>query len=217
MMRVFTDRVDAGESLAEELLRASPGLAAEHDRVVVLGLARGGVPVARVVAETLGARLDALVVGKLGAPGNPEFAMGAVAGGGHIVVNDDVPARLGVSAARFEEIVARETAEVADREHRYRGGRPPTSLTDQIVVLVDDGLATGSTMAVAIEAVRAGGARRVIVAVPTAPRESLSWLARRADDVVCVSTPEPFDAVGSSYRDFTQVADDEVRRALGTG
>ncbi|MEE3851489.1 phosphoribosyltransferase family protein [Gordonia sp. LSe1-13] len=211
---IFANRLDAGAALGRRL-RTDRRLVESADRVVVLGLARGGVPVAREVASALGAHLDVLVVRKLGAPSHPEFAMGAIAAG-EIVVNDDVPRRLGVSAEQFQQIVDREDRIRVDREHRYREGREPISLGGRIVVLVDDGLATGSTMEVALRAVRAAGAAAAIVAVPTGPQDVLERFGRddQVDDVVCVMTPEPFYAVGGSYDDFRQVSDDEVRRCL---
>ncbi len=211
---VFANRTEAGASLGR-MLSADPALMDAADRTVVLGLARGGVPVAREVASALGARLDVLVVRKLGAPDHPEFAMGAIAAG-EIVVNDDVPRRLEVSEEQFRQIVDREDRIRVDRERRYRQGREPLSVRGRTVILVDDGLATGSTMEVALRAVRAAGADAVIVAVPTGPRDVLDRFAAEdeVDKVLCVSIPEPFYAVGGSYDDFRQVGDDEVRRSL---
>ncbi len=211
---VFANRTEAGASLGR-MLSADPALMDAADRTVVLGLARGGVPVAREVASALGARLDVLVVRKLGAPDHPEFAMGAIAAG-EIVVNDDVPRRLEVSEEQFRQIVDREDRIRVDRERRYRQGREPLSVRGRTVILVDDGLATGSTMEVALRAVRAAGADAVIVAVPTGPRDVLDRFAAEdeVDKVLCVSIPEPFYAVGGSYDDFRQVDDDEVRRSL---
>ncbi|MFW0787749.1 phosphoribosyltransferase family protein [Gordonia sp. CPCC 206044] len=218
---LFADRAAAGRVLAERLSREPSVTALAPDtvpqRVAVLGLARGGVPVARPVADALGAPLDALVVRKIGAPGQPEFAMGAIAAG-EIIVNDDIPRRLGVSDKDFQAIVDRENEIRMEREARYRAGRPAIALGGRLAILVDDGLATGSTMAVAIRAVRAAGAGSVIVAAPTAPSDVLARF--RSDPavtaVVVVSTPEPFHAVGQSYEDFRQVDDDEVRRCLGS-
>ncbi|GAA3721953.1 phosphoribosyltransferase [Gordonia hankookensis] len=221
---VFADRQAAGRALVERLHSAPiptapiPSGSNEgqpHDRIVVLGLARGGVPVARVVADALGASLDALVVRKLGAPGQPEFAMGALAAG-QVIVNDDVPRRLGVSPEQFQEVVDREEAIRIDREHRYREGAEPVVVEGKTVILVDDGMATGSTMAVALRAVGASGAGAVVIAVPTAPDDAIRRFTAdpAVDAVVCVSSPEPFHAVGLSYRDFHQVGDDEVTRCL---
>ncbi|MDY6808488.1 MAG: phosphoribosyltransferase family protein [Actinomycetota bacterium] len=213
---VFANRSEAGAALGR-LLSADAQLMTSADRIVVLGLARGGVPVARKVASALGARLDVLVVRKLGAPNHPEYAMGAIAAG-EIVVNDDVPRRLGVSEEQFREIVEREDRIRVDRESRYRQGREPLALSGKIVILVDDGLATGSTMEVALRAVRAAGADSAIVAVPTGPRDVLDRFTDddAVDKVFCVSTPEPFYAVGGSYDDFRQVDDDEVTRCLSS-
>lgn len=216
----FDDRRDAGIALAQRLTReprmSAPG---SDDRdVVVIGLARGGVPVAREVADAFDAALDVLVVRKIGAPGQPEFAMGAIAAG-EIVVNDDVPRRLGVSEAVFAEAVDRENRVRIEREQRYREGREPLSFTGRTVVLVDDGLATGSTMAVAVRAARVGGAAAIVIAVPTGPADTLRRFADDpdVDAVVAVLTPEPFHAVGQSYRTFGQVEDEEVRLSLRRG
>ncbi|SDU74715.1 phosphoribosyltransferase [Gordonia westfalica] len=213
--RVFSDRVAAGRALGTrvaEVLRARPDT--RTAKPVVIGLARGGVPVAREVADATGGDLDALVVRKIGAPGHPEFAMGALTAG-HLVVNDDIPRRLGVSRAEFDAVAGRERRILHDREAMYRGGRPRIEIDDRVVVLVDDGLATGSTMAVAIDAVDAAGASRLIVAVPTAPSDCIGRLIDRGvDEVVVLTTPEPFEAVGLSYEDFSQVDDDEVIACL---
>lgn len=213
--RVFSDRVAAGRALGTrvaEVLRARPDT--RTAKPVVIGLARGGVPVAREVADATGGDLDALVVRKIGAPGHPEFAMGALTAG-HLVVNDDIPRRLGVSRAEFDAVADRERRILHDREAMYRGGRPRIEVDDRVVVLVDDGLATGSTMAVAIDAVDAAGASRLIVAVPTAPSDCIGRLIDRGvDEVVVLTTPEPFEAVGLSYEDFSQVDDDEVIACL---
>ncbi|AZZ80774.1 phosphoribosyltransferase [Gordonia sp. CNJ-863] len=213
--RVFPDRIAAGRALGArvaEVLRSREDTHAA--RPVVIGLARGGVPVAREVADATGGDLDALVVRKIGAPGHEEFAMGALTAG-HLVVNDDIPRRLGVSRAEFDAVADRERRILHNREELYRGGRPPVEVEDRVVVLVDDGLATGSTMAVAIDAMDAAGAARLIVAVPTAPSDSVGRLIDRGvDDVVVLTTPEPFEAVGLSYDDFSQVDDEEVIECL---
>ncbi|MGV9712608.1 phosphoribosyltransferase [Gordonia sp. NPDC003424] len=209
----FTDRREAGRALAEQMVAARAGT--PDGDTVVLGLARGGVPVAREVAHALGAELDVLVVRKLGAPGQPEFAMGAIAAG-EVVINDDMPRRLGVSPERLQQIVDAEDRIRTEREERYRSGREPLSLHGRTVILVDDGLATGATMAVAVRAARAAGAAAVIVAIPTAPTDTLERFRADpdVDDVVCVATPQPFRAVGLSYDDFRQVDDGEVIRCL---
>ncbi len=213
--RVFPDRIAAGRALGARVAEVLRSREDTHGaRPVVIGLARGGVPVAREVADATGGDLDALVVRKIGAPGHEEFAMGALTAG-HLVVNDDIPRRLGVSRAEFDAVADRERRILHDREELYRGGRPPVEVEDRVVVLVDDGLATGSTMAVAIDAMDAAGAARLIVAVPTAPSDSVGRLIDRGvDDVVVLTTPEPFEAVGLSYDDFSQVDDEEVIECL---
>ncbi|MDH3012092.1 MULTISPECIES: phosphoribosyltransferase [Gordonia] len=213
--RVFPDRIAAGRALGARVAEVLRSREDTHGaRPVVIGLARGGVPVAREVADATGGDLDALVVRKIGAPGHEEFAMGALTAG-HLVVNDDIPRRLGVSRAEFDAVADRERRILHNREELYRGGRPPVEVEDRVVVLVDDGLATGSTMAVAIDAMDAAGAARLIVAVPTAPSDSVGRLIDRGvDDVVVLTTPEPFEAVGLSYDDFSQIDDEEVIECL---
>ncbi|MFE0751386.1 phosphoribosyltransferase [Gordonia sp. NPDC058843] len=220
--RTFADRREAGRLLGARVaavLNTTPSPASGVSAPVVLGLARGGVPVAREVADAIATTagtcgLDVLVVRKIGAPGHEEFAMGALTAR-HLVVNDDMPRRLGVSRAGFEEVADRERRTLRDRERRYRGDRPEAELSGRRVVLVDDGLATGSSMAVAVDSVRADGAAWVMVAVPTAPSDSVDRLRDRGvDDVVVLVMPTPFRAVGLSYEDFTQVDDDEVISAL---
>ena len=205
----FLDRVDAGRQLARVLL---------HHRgtgALVLGLPRGGVPVAAEVADALEADLDVLVVRKLGVPGHEELAMGAVAGGGLRVLNQDVLSRLGLPASVVEGATARATAVVADRERAYRGDRPPPVLRGRRVVLVDAGLATGATMRVAVRAVTGAGASPVVVAVPVAPPSACEALRALADEVVCLHTPSSFLAVGAWYDDFSETTDDDVRALLG--
>jgi putative phosphoribosyl transferase len=207
--RTFGDRRAAGRVLADMLADRCAGC-----DVVVLGLARGGVPVAAEIAGRLGAELDAFVVRKLGAPQWPELAMGAIASGGGIVVNDHVIQRLGITDAELRDVVDVETQELSRREVAYRGPAPPPRLTDRTVVLVDDGIATGATMLAALRAVRAAGPTRVIVAVPVAPSSVFDLLRGETDDVVVAVVPRRFDAVGQAYEDFRQVSDDEVRAAL---
>ena len=182
--------------------------------VVVLGLARGGVPVGAEIASGLGAAFDVFVVRKLGVPQWPELAMGAIASGGGIVVNDHVIASLRISDEQLQAVIATEGAELARREARYRGTVPPPLLRGRPVVLADDGIATGATMLAAVRAVRAAGAERVIVAVPVGPSSVDQRLRNEADDVVIAVTPREFHAVGQVYADFSQVGDDEVRAAL---
>ncbi|MDF3340503.1 phosphoribosyltransferase [Mycolicibacterium septicum] len=205
--RVYQDRHEAGRVLAEQLVSYR-----DQPDVLVLGLARGGVPIAWEVASHLHAPLDVFVVRKLGVPQWQELAMGAVASGGGLVINDGLVDRLGIDQDTILETIRRETAEIQRREQAYRGGRPAPDLSGRTVILVDDGIATGATMLAAVRAVRA--ARRVVVAVPVGPPTLSSQLRDEADDVVCASTPLQFDAVGQAFVDFHQVSDDEVRRLL---
>ncbi len=208
----FRDRIDAGSRLAERLDRF-----ANQQDLVVLGLPRGGVPVANEVAARLGAPLDVFLVRKLGVPGHPELAMGAIAEGGVEVLSHDLIHQLGIPSAVVERVAARERLELARRDALYRGSRGAVPVRDRTIILVDDGLATGSTMQAAILALRRREPKRVIVAVPVGAKETCQALARSADEVVCVATPEPFNAVGLWYEDFSQTSDEEVRRLLGSG
>lgn len=205
----FDDRVAAGRALGEALRGRWTG-----EPPVVLGLPRGGVPVAAGVAAALSAPLDVIVVRKLGVPGQPELAMGAVAGGGVQVLNPSVIRELAIPDDEVERVTAAEQAEVARRERAFRGDRPHLVLRDRDVVLVDDGLATGATMRAAVNAVRVAGPARVVVAVPVASAEARDLVAALADEVVCLFVPAGFGAVGLHYRDFRQTTDDEVRRRL---
>ncbi|QLL05505.1 phosphoribosyltransferase [Mycobacterium vicinigordonae] len=207
--RSFRDRREAGRALARELA-AYRG----RDDVLVFGLARGGVPVAREIAAALGAPLDVFLVRKLGVPQQPELAMGALASGGWVVMNDDVVAHLHISDEQVRAVIDAESAELKRREIAYRAGRPVADLRGRIVILVDDGIATGASMSVAVRAVRASGAQQVVVAVPVGPLSACRVLAREADDMVCVTMPADFDAVGQVYADFHQVGDDELRDLL---
>lgn len=209
--RLFRDRREAGRILAE-LLTAYR----DNPDVVVLGLARGGIPVAFEVAKALGAPLDAYIVRKLGAPGREEFAVGALASGGRVVLNDDVVRGLQVTPEQLRQIAEREGRELQRREAAYRGGRPPTDVTDKIVILVDDGLATGASMLAAVNALRDAHPAQIVVAVPAAPESTCREFAGLVDEMVCASMPSPFLAVGESFWDFTQVDDDEVRTLLAT-
>ncbi len=206
----FRDRVEAGELLA--------GMLADYrdrDDVVVLALPRGGVPVAREVARALGVPFDVYVVRKLGVPGHEELAMGAIATGGVRQINRDVVDALGIPGNVIDAVAEREQRELERREQTYRGNRGPLLLAGKIVILVDDGLATGSTMRAAVMAARQQQPARVIVAVPVGAPSTCADLATDADDVVCVRTPDPFVAVGLWYRDFTPTSDHEVRALLG--
>jgi putative phosphoribosyl transferase len=206
--RGFRDRADAGTQLAGALGRY------RDDRPVVLALPRGGVPVGFEIARAFGAPLDVIVVRKLGVPSQPELAMGAVGEEGVVVVNERVLRAAGVTPRELASVEARERAEVDRRARRFRGARPPLSIRGRTVIVVDDGIATGSTARAALDVARAHGAARVVLAVPVAPPESLQELAPHADDVVALAAPASFFAVGQWYDDFTQVSDDEVNRLL---
>ncbi|MEG3634518.1 phosphoribosyltransferase [Micromonospora palythoicola] len=206
-MTTYRDRTEAGRVLADRLT----ALIGEPD-VVVLGLVRGGVPVARVVAERLGAPLDVLVVRKLGMPWAPEVAFGALGPAGVRVLNDVVAGQL--SSADMADVQRREQAELDRREQLYRAGRGPLELTGRTAVIVDDGLATGATARAAVAVARQLGARRVLVAVPVGAQDAYETLAGEADQVICAQRPEAFTAVGAYYDDFHEVSDDEVTEAL---
>jgi predicted phosphoribosyltransferase len=205
----FRNRTDAGRRLAEKLAAY-----ANRSDVLVLGLPRGGVPVGFEVARALGAPLDVFLVRKLGVPGYEELAMGAVASGGGRVLNDEIVRGLGISEHEIDAAVARALEELARREQRYRGDRPPPDIEGRTVILVDDGLATGATMRAASQALRHQHPARIVVAVPTASPDTCGALKAEADNVICAMTPEPFFAVGHWYEDFTQTTDDEVQRLL---
>jgi erythromycin esterase-like protein/predicted phosphoribosyltransferase len=209
--RVFRNRREAGQILAE-LLGAYRG----RKDVVVLGLARGGVPVAWEVAAALGAPLDAFIVRKLGAPGHEEFAMGALASGGRVVVNDDVLRALRITPQQLRDVAEREGRELIRRESAYRGGRAPMDVIGKAVILVDDGLATGASMFAAVQALRDADAKEIVIAVPAAPESTCRQFAGMVDSVVCATMPTPFRAVGEWYWDFRQVDDQEVRDLLAT-
>lgn len=205
---MFTDRTDAGQQLAEALRH----LVGEDP--VVLGLPRGGVPAAFQVARALGAPLDVIVVRKLGVPSHRELGFGAIGEGGVRVINDEI-VRLGrVGEEDLAAVERAETAALASQARRFRGDRPRVPLDGRSVIVVDDGIATGATAAAACEVVRAQGAARVVLAVPVAPPDAVAWLRTQADEVVCLSTPRAFRAVGEWYRDFTQTPDEEVLTLL---
>src|ERR1700704_6511423 len=206
---LFRDRREAGRLLATKLAAY-----ANRPDVLVLALPRGGVPVAYEVARAVGAPLDVFVVRKLGVPGYEELAMGAVATGGVRVLNDQLIQRLGIPDHVINAVTARERQELARRERLYRDGRPPPDISGRTVILVDDGLATGATMHAAIEALRQQNPARIVVAVPTASPETCEEMKTKADDVICAITPEPFQAVGRWYRDFSQTTDEEVEALL---
>ena len=204
----YRDRADAGDVLAGELA-AYRG----REDVLVLGLVRGGVPVAARVATALGAGLDALVVRKLGVPWAPEVAFGAVGSGGVRVLNPQIAST--IDPEQVEAVTERESAELARREASYRPGRPALDLTDRIALIIDDGWATGATARAAVEVAHGLAANRVVAAAPVGSRESVSWLRDSADEVVCPLVPAHFGAVSRFYDRFGQVGDDEVRRLLG--
>jgi predicted phosphoribosyltransferase len=181
---------------------------------VVLGLARGGIPVGWEVAARLRAPLDVFLVRKLGVPNWSELAMGAIASGGEVVFNDDVMSRMQITTAQLEDIIGRETRELHRREAAYRGDRDREELRGKTVIVVDDGIATGASMRVAVRAIRSAGPAAIVVAVPVASRQVCDELAAEVDDVFCAATPARFNAVGQVYDDFHQVSDDEVRDTL---
>ena len=205
----FRNRAEAGRLLAERLREY-----AGRNDVVVLALPRGGVPVAYEVARALDAPLDVFLVRKLGVPGREELAMGAIASGGLIVLDQRIVRALGIPEQEIERIVAAEAAELRRREKAYRGDREPPQLAGKTVVLVDDGLATGSSMRAAVLAVRRHDPARVNVAVPVASPEACEEFRAEVDEIVCLLTPHPFGAVGIWYEDFSQTTDDEVRALL---
>src|SRR6184192_3014203 len=209
MERAFANRTEAGRLLAEKLVQY-----AGRDDVVVLGLPRGGVPVAYQVARRLGAPLDVFIVRKLGVPGFEELAAGAIASGGVRVLNEDVTRAIPHADEMIEAVTVRETAELERREQIYREGRPSPELRDRVVILVDDGLATGATMRAAVKALRQCGAARIVVAVPVGPPDTCQEFAHDADEAICLSTPPFFQAVGQYYEDFSQTSDDDVRELL---
>ena len=208
----FLDRADASRRLAG-LLAGQPVIE-RGTGTVVLGLPRGGVPVAYEIARALGAPLDVILVRKIGLPAQPELAMGAIGEDGVRVVNDDVVLAEHVSDRQFGGVEERERAELARRADRYRAGRPRLPLTGKTAIVVDDGIATGSTARAACQVARAHGAARVVLAVPVAPQASIDALARVADEVVCAEVPEPFLAIGQWYEDFAQTSDEEVVNLL---
>jgi putative phosphoribosyl transferase len=207
----YRNRREAGQVLAEALqtYRGKKNL-------LVLGLPRGGVPVAWEVAAELRAPLDVFVVRKLGAPSWPELAVGALATGGLVVLNDEVVRSLRISDEHLQQVIERETEELTRRETAYRGGRGPLEPGGKVVILVDDGIATGASMTAAARAIRAAGPAEVVIAVPVAPPSARQQLTEVADDVVIVDMPAAFMAVGEYYDDFTQTGDDEVRELLAS-
>src|SRR5215472_2428136 len=209
MEGAFSNRTEAGRLLAEKLEKY-----ANRNDVVVLGLPRGGVPVADEVAKRLHAPLDVFIVRKLGVPGFEELAAGAIASGGVRVLNEDVVRAIPFASEAIEAVTARETTELQRREQIYREGRPAPELRGKIAILIDDGLATGATMRAAVKALRQHDAAKIVVAVPVGPPDTCQELSQQADETICLSTPPFFQAVGQYYEDFSQTRDDEVRELL---
>jgi putative phosphoribosyl transferase len=209
MERTFSNRTEAGRLLAEKLVKY-----AGRTDVIVLGLPRGGVPVAYEVAKRLGVPFDVFIVRKLGVPGFEELAVGAIASGGVRVLNEDVMRALPNADETIESVTAKETAELERREQSYRDGRPAPELRDRVAILVDDGLATGATMRAAVKALRQRGATKIVVAVPVGPPDTCRELEEQADETICLCTPEFFQAVGQYYEDFSQTSDEDVRELL---
>jgi putative phosphoribosyl transferase len=205
----FSDRTEAGRILANELRT----YAGRRD-TIIFALPRGGMPVAAEIAEKLHLPLFVFVVRKLGVPGQPELAMGAITSGGKRLMNRAVTNSIGITEDDIEEVARHETRELQRREQLYNRGRQKPDVKNKIIILVDDGVATGSTMMLAVQALREQGASRVVVAVPVAPASAVSQLSSLAHEVVCLAEPEPFDAVGEWYNDFSQVEDNEVCRTL---
>ncbi len=206
---LFRDRADAGQTLAGKLTAY-----ANRPDVLILALPRGGVPVAYEVAQALHAPLDVFLVRKLGLPGQEELAMGAIASGGTRVLNEEVIDKLSIPEEVIDAVAAEEQQELSRREHDYRDRRPPPDVRGRTVILVDDGLATGSTMRAAVAALRQQGPARIVVAVPVGAPEICTELQKEADEVVCAHMPEHFYAVGAWYDDFAQTTDEEVRHLL---
>lgn len=208
-MAIFRDRRDGGRRLAERLSEYK-----DRSDVVVLGLARGGLPVALEVAKALNAPLDVFVVRKLGVPGHRELAMGAIASGGVRVMNDSIVRSLSISSAEVNSIADQEQRELERREREYRGDKERLDVAGRTVILVDDGLATGASMRAAVSALRKQHPDKIVVAVPTGARITCQEFETQVDELLCLTTPDPFFAVGAWYEDFSQTTDEEVRRLL---
>jgi len=208
-MAHFKNRIEAGKKLAKEL-----GNYKDEIHAIVLGLPRGGVPVAYEVAESLHLPLDVFLVRKLGVPGQPELAMGAIASGGVRVLNDRVIRRAGISEGQIEKTVQKEKEKLQKREEAYRGSRREIKIKGKTVLLIDDGLATGASMRAAISALRDLNPKKIVVAVPTAPPDTCQEIKSEVDQVVCLETPTPFWGVGGSYQNFSQTSNKDVRQLL---
>ena len=208
-MLMFQNRQQAGQQLAARLSSFR-----EESDLLVIGLPRGGLPVASEVSAALGTELDVCLVRKLGVPWQPELAFGAIAEGGVRVIDAATVRECGLKASEIEAMVEKAQAEIERRSQLFRGSRKASAVRGRTVLLVDDGIATGSTMLAAVRALRASGAKKIVVAVPVGPRSTCKELEAEADQVVCLETPEPFYAVGSWYEDFTQVEDQEVQQIL---
>jgi putative phosphoribosyl transferase len=202
---MFRNRSDAGEQLAEKLQHYK-----ERDDVIVVGLPRGGVPVAYEISQNLNLPLDIVCPRKIGAPGNKEFAIGAITETGEGIFDTDVIDRLAISQSYIDQEVAKEKKEARNRLETYRKGRPPRNFQGKSVIIVDDGLATGSTMKAAIKSLRSEGAEKIIVAIPVSPPDTLEEIQMMVDETVCLGTPAYFQAVGQFYNDFSPTEDEEV-------
>jgi len=211
LVEPFADRVEAGKLLGDEVVRRI----GKRADALVLALPRGGVPVGYEVARALGAPLDVFIVRKLGVPGQEELAMGAIASGGVRVLNDEVLRFVPVSKSAIDAVAEREARELERREKSYRGNRPPIDVTGKTVVIVDDGLATGSTMRAAVRALQEMKPREIVIAVPVAAPSTCAEFRASVDEMICLRTPEPFQAVGLWYEDFSQTSDEEVHALLG--
>lgn len=216
MPTLFQDRVDAGHHLAALLLQRAPWDDAWDD-ALVLGLPRGGVPVAHAIARALGCPLDVFLVRKLGVPGREELAFGAIASGGTRILNDAIIQSLHITPDTIAAVTAAQEQLLRQRERAYRDARPPAAVAGRTVIVVDDGMATGATMLAAIAALRAPAPARLVAAVPVAAPATCQEVAARVDQMVCAATPDPFVAVGLWYEQFGETSDDEIRRLLNPG
>lgn len=206
---LFKDRVDAGRKLARELSKY-----ANRSDVLILALPRGGVPVAFEVAKELNVKMDVFIVRKLGVPGNEELAMGAIASDNIRVLNEDIVRSFQIPERVIDKVAENELRELERREHAYRGDRPKPEISGSIIILIDDGLATGATMRAAAAALKTKNPTKIVVAVPTAAPDTCEFFRREIDEVICVATPEPFYGVGAWYEDFSQTSDKEVCELL---